>query len=53
MGNRVVSVCKEITKIYEKVYLDDIDKIIDFFDDINPKGEYVILIAKENYKLSL
>ena len=53
LGNRVVSVCKEITKIYEKVYLDDINNIISFFDDVNPKGEYVILIAKEDYKLTL
>ncbi len=52
LGNRVVSVCKEITKVYEKVYLNNIEDIINIFDEINPKGEFVILIAKENYKLS-
>ena len=51
MENRIISVCKEITKMYEKVYLDKIEEIISTFDDINPKGEYVILIAKEGYQL--
>ena len=53
LGNRVVSVCKELTKLYEKVYLNDIENIINIFNDISPKGEYVILIAKENYKLPI
>ena len=51
LGNRIVSVCKEITKIYERVYIDNIENIIQVFSSINPKGEYVILIAKKDYKL--
>ena len=31
LGNRVVSLCKEITKMYEKVYVNKIEKIIDIF----------------------
>ena len=50
LGDRIVSVCKEITKMYEKVYVDKIDKIIKIFSEINPKGEYVILVAKKEYK---
>ena len=51
MGDRVISVCKEISKIYEKVYMNKVSNIIDEFENINPKGEFVILIAKENYTL--
>jgi len=51
LGNRIVSICKEITKIYERVYIDDVESIIQIFSSVNPKGEYVILIAKKEYKL--
>ena len=52
MGNRVVSLCKEITKIHENVYLGYVNDIINEFESKNSiKGEYVILIAKENYKI--
>ena len=30
----------------------DLESIIDYFSDINPKGEYVIIIAKEGYNIS-
>tara|TARA_B100001750_G_C15390643_1_gene537241 strand:+ start:224 stop:907 length:684 start_codon:yes stop_codon:yes gene_type:complete len=51
MGNRVISICKEISKIYETVYLDKAKNLIEFFSEVNPKGEYVIVISKEGYKL--
>ena len=51
LGNRIISVCKEITKIYETVYMNDVENLIDYFKDINLKGEHVIIIAKEGYKL--
>ncbi len=50
-GNRVVSVCKEISKIYEKVFMDNIENLINLFESQNLKGEYVILVAKEGYQI--
>ena len=50
-GDRIISICKEITKIYEKVYLADTKSMINIFEEINPKGEHVILIAKKGYKI--
>jgi len=50
LGNRVVSICKELTKIHETVivgYLKDIKN--NFSDSI--KGEHIILIAKEGYDI--
>ena len=50
-GDRIISVCKEISKVYEKVFLDKVSNIIDLFEETNLKGEYVILISKKDYKL--
>ena len=32
--------------------MNDLESIIDYFSDINPKGEYVIIISKEGYNIS-
>ena len=50
LGNRVVSLCKELTKLHENVtfgYLESIIKEI----NTSVKGEYTILIAKKKYKI--
>lgn len=52
IGNRVVSVCKELTKINEKVFTGNLKNIILDFEKINKiRGEYVVIIAKRNYEL--
>lgn len=51
MGNRIISVCKEITKYYETTFLGDIISIINTLENKSIKGEYVILVAKEGYSL--
>ena len=50
-GNRVVSICRELTKIYEETFVGMIADSIQFFEKSKPKGEFVILIAKNNYQL--
>ena len=52
MGNRQICVCKELTKVYEKVFFGstkDVEKKLSKQGKL--KGEYVIIIAKEGYKL--
>ena len=51
LGNRVVSLCKEITKLHEKVVLDYLENIIKQ-DSLNLKGEYIVLISRKGYKLN-
>ena len=52
MGNRIISLCKEITKLYENVKVDEIINFInEYKDKDNIKGEYIIIIAKEGYKI--
>ncbi len=50
MGNRYISICKEISKINEEVFFGRMEDVIfDLKERPAIKGEYVILIAKEGY----
>ena len=50
LGNRVVGICKELTKLHENVKIGYLNKMIPK-DDVSLKGEYIILIANEKYKI--
>ena len=51
-GNRKMSVCKELTKIYETVLSFTLEEALEYFKQNPPKGEYVLIIegAKEKEK---
>ncbi len=52
MGDtRIVSVCREITKKFEEAFMGPIGDAIAYFSQKNPKGEFVIIIAKNGYEL--
>ena len=51
LGNRTISVCREITKIYDEVFLGDIGSSLEHFDEKKVKGEITLIISKEGYKL--
>jgi len=51
LGNRVIAVCKEITKMHEKVSFGYVEEILLDIPDSN-KGEYVIIIANKKYKIN-
>jgi len=49
-GNRIVSVCREMTKIHEEVFRGSIWKTLNYFNEKPTiKGEVIILVAKEDY----
>ena len=51
MGDRYVSICKEISKINEENWFGKISDIIPDIENISViKGEYIIMIAKEGYE---
>ena len=52
MGDRIISVVKEITKIHESVYLGKASNVIKLFDTKNLRGEFIILVAKEGYQIN-
>lgn len=44
LGDRKISLAKELTKIYENVNRTTILKAIDYYDINNPKGEFVLIV---------
>ena len=51
LGNRTISVVKEISKIHETVYIGTIEKVLTELELKAIKGEFVVLIAKEGFIL--
>ena len=50
-GNRVISICREITKLYEQNYFGYIDQVLNILESNKVKGEIVLVISKEGYKI--
>ena len=50
-GDRAVSICRELTKIYEETFVGIITDAIQYYEKFKPKGEFVIMVAKQGYKL--
>lgn len=44
LGNRRISLCRELTKIHEEVRRGTISDMIAFYSDKTPKGEYVLVV---------
>ena len=50
-GNRIISICRELTKIYEETFLGTVTDAEIYFSKSKPKGEFVLLVAKKRYTL--
>ena len=50
-GNRIISVCRELTKMYEETLLGTVMDAVIYFSKSKPKGEFVLLVAKKGYTL--
>lgn len=44
-GDRDTAVCNELTKLYETVHRGKLSELITHFEDEEPRGEYVVVIA--------
>ena len=47
-GNRRVAICRELTKMYEECVRDELENIINNFNVIRLKGEFVIVVEGNN-----
>lgn len=45
IGNRSLTICRELTKKYEEAFQTTISEAIEYYDSKEPKGEYVLVIA--------
>ena len=43
LGNRKMTVCKELTKKHEKKLRGTLDEVIAFYEENEPRGEYVLV----------
>jgi len=48
LGNRQISICKELTKKHEKAFRTTIKEAIEYYDNNDPRGEYVLVIKGLN-----
>ncbi len=48
-GDINVTLCREITKIYEETKKGNIKELIDYYSQNNPKGEFVLLFNLKDY----
>lgn len=44
LGNRKVSVCRELTKLHEEIYRGTLEETINYFKEKKPKGEFVLVL---------
>lgn len=43
-GNRKISLCRELTKVYEEVLRMTVSEAVSYYEMQNPKGEYVLVV---------
>lgn len=44
LGNRKITICRELTKLHETVQLHTLSSAVEYYNDNQPKGEYVLAI---------
>ena len=44
LGDRKITLCKELTKRYENAFVTTLEEAISYYDNNEPKGEYVLVI---------
>ena len=49
LGNRRCTICRELTKKHETVFLTTLEKALSFYNENEPKGECVILIEGRSF----
>lgn len=44
LGDRKIAVCRELTKLHEEIYRGKISDAINYFNEVRPRGEFVLVI---------
>ena len=50
LGNRSISLCRELTKKYEDVEKTTLDDVLSYYKDYEPRGEYVLVVSGKDRK---
>ena len=52
LGNRRISLCRELTKLHEEAVLTTIAEAITYYENNDPRGEYVLIIEGKDLEAS-
>ncbi len=50
LGDRDITLCKELTKVYENAEKSTLEKLIEKYKGVDVKGEYVLVIAGKSFE---
>ena len=50
LGDRSITLCKELTKLHERAWKTTISELIEEYEVNEPKGEHVLVIAGKTFK---
>ncbi len=45
LGNRPITLCRELTKKYEEAQRTTLDEVLEYYKDREPRGEYVLVLG--------
>ncbi len=48
LGDRSITLCRELTKRYETVFQTSLSNAVSYYEENNPKGEFVLVIEGKN-----
>ncbi len=51
LGNRTITIVKELTKIHETIWRTSLEDAISSYESTEPKGEYVLIIEGKSHKV--
>ncbi len=51
LGNRSVTICRELTKKFETVFPTTLKNALEYYQEERPRGEYVLVLEGESYEL--
>ncbi|MBU5470595.1 16S rRNA (cytidine(1402)-2'-O)-methyltransferase [Falcatimonas sp. MSJ-15] len=49
-GDRELTICKELTKKHENAYMSSFDDALSYYEDNEPRGEYVLVIKGKTFE---
>ncbi len=50
LGNRRISLCRELTKRFEETTSTTLEKVLDYYKEHEPRGEYVLVLAGKTWE---
>lgn len=50
LGNRKITLCRELTKKFETVFLTTLEEALEYYESNDPRGEYVLVLEGKSHQ---